>query len=278
VLDLASVQRVRDAVKFADENGLNMITSEYYTMYDADGKPAANNRVPRIVKAGQSRWRCRIHEYQACGLPRQYISNIEIHHKKPEGRTGGTQRNMLLLEKALADPKCDKIDRPRYLFYLAREYMFAARYQDAIDTFEKYVPLSGYLAEKHRALCDQADCWTCLGNYDKARESLKAAIAVIPDYPDAYIKLGSIDYVQKKWKESIDWFQAAIVRAGNVHLLFPLASYNTYLPYDYLSVSYFKVGQVEKAYVCELKVQKYLPNDVRIKDNIKMFETTLGLV
>jgi tetratricopeptide (TPR) repeat protein len=277
VLDTNSVQRVRDAVKHAEENGFNMIVSEYYTQHDADGKPTANNRVPRLVKAGLSRWRCRIHEYQECGLPRQYLSNIDIHQRKPIERVGGTQRNTMMLEKAMADPKCDKIEKPRYLFYLAREYMFAGRYQDAIETFNKYIPISTYPAERHRAMCDRADCWSSIGERYKAMESLCAAIEFLPDLPDPYIKLGIIAYNQDDWVMCVKWLRDAAARSGNIHPLFPLASYNSYLPYDYMSVAYHKIGEIEKAYVCELKVFKYLKNDKRINDNIKFFENALGL-
>ena len=277
VLDPDSLQRVRDAVKYADANGFNMITSEYYTMHDADGKPTANNRVPRLVKAGVSRWRCRIHEYQECGLPRQYISNIEIHHKKPVGRAGGTQRNMTMLENALADPTCDEIEKPRYLFYLAREYMFSARYQDAVDTFNKYIPISTYPAERHRAMCDRADCYSLMGEKNEAVKSLCEAIDFMPDLPDPYIKMGIIAYNNEDWIMCVKWLRDAAARSENIHPLFPLASYNSYLPYDYMSVAYHKMGEVEKAYVCELKVYKCLKNDVRIIENIKMFEKTLGL-
>ncbi len=277
VLDPDSVQRVRDAIKHAEENGFNMIVSEYYTQHDSEGKPTANNRVPRIVKKGLTRWKCRIHEYQRCGLPRQYFSNIEIHHKKPVDRVGGTQRNTEMLEKALADPKCDKTERPRYLFYLAREYMFAGRYQDAITKFDEYLPISNYPAEKHRAMCDKAGCWSSIGNLDEARKVFLEAIAFDPRWPDPYIGAGVIEYNQKNWIQCVKWMQGAASRLGNIHPLFPLASYNTYLPYDYLSIAYHGLGEVEKAYVCELKVFKYLHNDKRIIDNIKFFETALGL-
>jgi tetratricopeptide (TPR) repeat protein len=156
--------------------------------------------------------------------------------------------------------------------------MFEGRYQDAIRKFDEYLPISNYPAEKHRAMCDKADCWLSLGKkYEEASESLCEAIAFIPEYPDPYVKLGILAYNQKDWSMCKKWMNDAITRAGNTHLLFPLVAYNTYLPYDYLSIAYYNLGEIEKAYVCELKVFKYLHNDKRIIENIKFFEDALGL-
>jgi len=155
--------------------------------------------------------------------------------------------------------------------------MFSARYQDAIDTFEKYVPISTYPAEKHRALCDEADCYSSMGNIDKATETLLKAIEFIPAYVDPYVKLGVAAYCKEDWADCVEWMNEAIAHLGSIHPLFPLASYNTYLPYDYISIAYSKLGEIEKAYVCELRVFKFLPNDKRISENITYFENALGL-
>jgi hypothetical protein len=84
-------------------------------------------------------------------------------------------------------------------------------------------------------------------------------------------------YAKEDWAGCVKWMTEAMAHLGSVHPLFPLASYNTYLPYDYISIAYWNLGEIEKAYVCELRVFKFLPNDMRIRDNIAMFERTLGL-
>jgi len=268
---------IRKATNYADLNNFTMIVTAYFTAFDDNDNPVANNRVPRLVKAGSSIWRGKIHEYLSCEISRQWVSDIEIYHRKPAERIDGTARNTRMLEQALKD---DSPERARYLFYLAREYMFAGRWAEAIEKFEEYMPLSNFPAEKHRAMCDESDCWVALGNLDKAMSVLGDAINFLPDYPDPFIKRGIIEHRLKNWDFSARDMREAIKRDGNVHLLFPFLPYNGSVPYeylDYLSICYWNIGEIEKAYVACVQVFKSSYSQKRIADNVRFFEELLGL-
>jgi glycosyltransferase involved in cell wall biosynthesis len=218
VLDPESVTLVRDAVEYADKNGINTIVASYYTSYEGS-RPTTDNAMPRLTRAGTMRWTGAIHEYQIADHTKEIVSNIEVHHRRPPEREGGrSQRNMGILEKVI--PVCKPQELPRYTFYYARELMFAGRYEEAITWYDKYLPISTWQAEAHRALCDKAECQYLLGKKWDALETLQGAVTMNPAWPDPYVKIGVIYKelgIPTKCKE---YMKEAQGRLQNTHPLF----------------------------------------------------------
>jgi len=217
VLDPESGDLIRQAVKYANEKGINSIISHYYTS-EVNGKPLSDNAMTRLTRAGTMRWVGRIHEYQNNDKVHQIVTNIEVWHRKPASRTEGTNRNIGMLEKAI--PVCSPTELPRYTFYYARELMFAHRYFEAIEWFDKYIKISTWEAEKHRALCDKAECFYVMGDRKKADEILFESILLNPKYPDPYVKRGIIAHELGNHDECVVQFGLAKARLANTHPLF----------------------------------------------------------
>jgi glycosyltransferase involved in cell wall biosynthesis len=216
VLDPASVDLVRQAVRYANENGIDSIISHYYTS-EVNGIPLTDNAMARLTRTGTMRWEGKIHECQNFDRTKTMITNIEVWHRKPRNRTSN-QRNIGILEKEI--PNCNPEDLPRYTFYYARELMFGGRYREAIEWFDKYLPISTWDAEKHRAMCDKAECFYSLGEKEDADRVLAEAIAYRPQWPDPYVKRGIIAHEQGRHEDGLVQFTLAQDRLENVHPLF----------------------------------------------------------
>jgi tetratricopeptide (TPR) repeat protein len=217
VLDPASVDYVRQAVRYANENSIDSITAHYYTSQDQDGKPLTDNAMARLTRYDTMRWEGKIHECQNYDRARMMISNIEVWHRKPRTRNNNP-RNMATLEKVI--PDCKPEELPRYTFYYARELMYAGRYDEAIQWFDKYLPISAWDAEKHRAMCDKAECYYLQGDKATADTILEDAIAYRPQWPDPYVKRGIIAQEQGRHEDCLVQFALAQERRENVHPLF----------------------------------------------------------
>jgi tetratricopeptide (TPR) repeat protein len=122
------------------------------------------------------------------------------------------------LEKEI--PNCNPEDLPRYTFYYARELMFGGRYHEAIEWFDKYLPISTWDAEKHRAMCDKAECYYLLLDWETADQVLADAIAYRPQWPDPYVKRGIIAHELGRREDCLAMFAQAQERIENVHPLF----------------------------------------------------------
>ena len=173
----------------------------------------------RLTRKGTAHWHGAIHEYLVCDRVHEIVTNIEIHHRRPEDRTDGTTRNIRILEKVI--PTCAPADLPRYSFYYARELMFAGKFCLAIQWFDKYLPISNWAAEKHRALCDKAECYYLMGEWDDAKKILQEAIEFNPIYSDPYVKIGIIWKEQGNVDKMKEYFRLATDRLDNPHPLFP---------------------------------------------------------
>jgi glycosyltransferase involved in cell wall biosynthesis len=219
ILDPDSPQLVREAVRYADEQGLNSITTQYWIASDENGNPTIDNMKTRLTRKGTAHWHGAIHEYLICDRVHEIVTNIEIHHKRPAERTDGTARNIRILEKVI--PTCSPSDLPRYSFYYARELMFAGKFCQAILWFDKYLLISNWDAEKHRAYCDKAECYYLMGEREDARRVLQEAIDFNPLYSDPYVKTGIIWYEQGDPELMREYFRLATDRLDNLHPLFP---------------------------------------------------------
>jgi glycosyltransferase involved in cell wall biosynthesis len=216
MLDPGSVGIVRQAVRYANENGIDSIISHYYTS-EVSGIPLTDNAMARLTRYGTMRWEGKIHECQNFDRTKTMISNIEVWHRKPKARNNNS-RNIATLEKVI--PDCKPEELPRYTFYYGRELMYAGRYDEAIQMFNRYLPMSTWDAEKHRAMCDKAECYYLQGDKGAADAILADAIAYRPQWPDPYVKRGIIAHEQGRHEDCLALFAQARERLENVHPLF----------------------------------------------------------
>lgn len=97
----------------------------------------------------------------------------------------------------------DKHQKPREMYYLAREYWYKKDFHTAIHWLEKYIPLSKYRAEKADACLILARSHLGLNEWEKARQACLQAILLNPDFKEALDLMASLSWPAqaKKWKQ-----------------------------------------------------------------------------
>ena len=101
-------------------------------------------------------------------------------------------RTLRILTKAVAENP----DKPRELFYLAREYYYRKNWLEAIKYYEKYIAVANWLPEKSDAYLMVARCYWEVKQGDKARKSTLLAIEINPNFKEALAFMAEIVWPQ----------------------------------------------------------------------------------
>ncbi len=273
ILEEGVAERFREVVHFYDnEKSVAGINFPYIYSHESAGTgeiPDFKYHRLRIMKReADPTWKARIHEY--CVVNGETVNSDEVffHHYREEGKgTQNTARNLRILKKVLEES--DEDQRARYLFYYGKECMYNKLWDEAIKSFKSYLPLSNWLPEKHRAMYEMAVCYTIKEDYESAKKYCLKAIEVEENYVDPYVQLGKIAYIKEDWHNVIKWMTAATLCRVPKTLFFDYIPYATYVPYDYMVIAYWNLGDYKRSYECALKCLEYKPLDNRYISNEK---------
>lgn len=164
------------------------------------------------------------------------------HRPDPEGRRGHSDRNLRILERAVAGG-----DRsPRTLFYLANELRDHARFAEALDVYEDYVGVSQLDWEKYSALLHMAACAAALDDEARELRLLSEAVAFDSRRAEAFNRLGIHFYERKQWRRAEPFFLAATALERPADGFVSDADYS-WVPWDYLAICASETGRVEEA-------------------------------
>lgn len=120
-------------------------------------------------------------------------------------------RSLRILEKSLKEDPT----KVREKYYLAREYYYRKRCQDAIDLFKKYVKESKFIGERNDAWIMMARCYSTLGKPVEACDSAWEALKYNANFKEALYFIGDhMDPVNKQ-----RWYSFAKL-ADNSNVLF----------------------------------------------------------
>lgn len=205
-----------DADETLEPGGIEKIRNLLFTSNNAIGirmtSATYDYHVPRLFKnIPVVKWVGRIHEiidagkYDPCNVCVRYGSS-PAHLLDPE-------RNMRILEKSFNDDKSNT----RIMFYLAREYAYAKRWEEAENMFERYLSYSTWLPEKADAHFMLAVCYWYdgKGNGEKARKSCLSAININANFKAAILLMAEMSFE----KNALQWRRMAQT-ADNSGLLF----------------------------------------------------------
>ena len=168
-----------------------------------------------------------------------------------------------LLEMSLKENPTD-----RSYFYLAREYMYYKRYNEAIDLFIEYLKLSNWKEE--RAACKRyiANCYININRYEEAKMWLKSSINEAPDLRDSYVLLSFLYYSLGEYKNALEFVRQALkIKYNNKKYINETYSYN-YEIYDLASILEYYYGDKKAAIKYVEEAIKLNPNLDRLKENL----------
>jgi glycosyltransferase involved in cell wall biosynthesis len=127
--------------------------------------------------------------------PSLTLDVMHMHEPSPNHRTD-PERYMRQLNRAIAQD--GRI--PRHLFYLAREFAFRGRWQDAANLYREYLndPRAVWMPEQNEARLNLAKCCWQMSLGEEARAMCLGAILRNPDYKAALLFMGEITWPEHR--------------------------------------------------------------------------------
>lgn len=219
-----------------------------------------------IWKHKKEYWLGKIHELIKFPL-KMKCSNLDgykLLHKKVVNND--IDRNLRILKKII---KSEPIARD--LFYYARELEVRHKCSEAIVVYLRYITVSTFQVEKHRAMCSLACCFWSLKDKLNAQKWALRAILLDQNYSEPYNLLGHIEFQFKNWILAKAWFLHAINLPVPPMALFDYVPERTYIPLEWLAICEWRLDQKKEALQHHKAALKFCPNNDWLKSNSKWF-------
>lgn len=246
------------------------ISMNYHLTFDSAGKPLYSLRRNRLVRRSCGfRWIGPVHEYLAVS-GRIYHSDVAVTHRKEREHT---DRNLRIYLKRL---DAGEIFSPRDQYYFANELRDHARYEEAIDWYEKFLNSGlGWVEDNIGACMKQADCYERLDQPDRRIASLLRTLRYDLPRAEFCCQLGAAFLEQKRYELAIYWFKKATELEKPKHLMGATDNASwTWLPHLQLTVCYDRIGDRSKALEHHRKARSFNPSHPSIVYNEKFFNST----
>lgn len=253
---------------------MDVVNMPYLLAFDQSGAVTFSLRRNRLVKRSKNfRWIGAVHEYLEVYGP-VLNSDICVTHKG----TGSddSDRNLKIYEKRKARGESFS---PRDLFYYANELFDHQFYQQAIETYQKFLKTEQGWVEDNLSACGKlAQCFEKLGQKDKELEFILKSFEYAPPRAEFCCRLGYYFLGAKQYEKGIFWYKLATQLEKPKESWGPMIEACwTWLPHLQLCVCYDRLGKHELAYLHNEIARKYRPDNTQVLYNKKYLEGVLGL-
>lgn len=166
---------------------------------------------PRLyVRAPDIFWKGHIHNYLSI-RGEKLLDGVKIMYGYSPAHDVDPDRALRILTRELEKNP----DLQREKFYLAREYMYRKKYDEALQWYTLFLKKANWDAEITESYYNMALCYKELGQWREARKTCLKAIGINPDFKRVLILMGNLSYQDNKEK----WHRLATV-AQNKGVLF----------------------------------------------------------
>ncbi|MGN0634949.1 MAG: tetratricopeptide repeat protein [Acutalibacteraceae bacterium] len=154
-------------------------------------------------------------------------------------------------------------DNTHAILALGREYLSAARYDDAARTLRRYLALPTALWKEERCKCMQqlAECYTRLGNRPEAERWHLRACAEAPQNPSPWTNAAQF------YAEAEVWDMVAALSARAVSIT--EKEQDAALPYALLSLACYSTGRKGDAEAVLGKACALFPQDTQLQESLR---------
>ena len=246
----------------------------YTWNFNSDGSEGVVFMADKIHKNKAYKWVNPVHEIlqpiDDRNLETVDIPSLRLYHKADNTKSRSSYLPLLELS-VKEDPLND-----RNMHYLGREYMFYGKYEQAIKTLTKHLALPNATWNDERAASYRfiGFCYKKLGQNEKSEENYLKAILEAPYVREALYDLGEFYFENEQYLKSAVAFEE-MLKIDSRYLSY-MSSPKCWgsLPFDYLSICYYKLNDLKKAikYVDKaLETNK----EERLINNKKYFENLL---
>ena len=273
---IEGIENLRLTAEKALANNVSVLYSWYeYSKDDWGNVHAAHYREALIKNDTNLFWNKPIHENlipkSKTGYNVVLDNSIKIvHHITAEHAKEAGIRNIKYL---LHEYDRDKENTdPRTIAYLGRMLCGIGELDKSQFFLEKHIAKSGWDEDRYMSWCLLADIMTRKGKFKDAEGCCFEALAELPAYPDAYLKLHNIYFEQGDWDKAIYWGAIGMKQEmPRTFMLLDPSSY-TWRPALSMAYCYFQKNDFEIAKKLFDIGRKAAPGLDFVVQNDKVFE------
>lgn len=200
----------------------------------------------RLVRADLGwKWKGRVHEIMTTPVPHDIIRVDTVHVKHHREGKNTESRNLRLLYQEIKGQEPNP--EPHLLVYLGNELSARGQYEEAILHWERYLKISDFSDEEYQVRMKLARSYMVLREHGKARGAALSAITVKPSWPDAFLLLAELAFIEEKWIETVEWMKAASTKEPPQTTLIIDPMDYSYKPYVITGVAYARLGAWQEA-------------------------------
>lgn len=272
-LDADDVLLEEDCIKLKKlkenmNNDIDIITFKYNYISDEEGNPLLIFRRERLVKRKRNfKWVGFVHEFIA-GTGVRLDADITVTHKRIHN---DSDRNLNIYKKKLSEGVQLSV---RDVYYYGKELYYHGLYDEAIEILEKFLKLDAWSEEKIDTACRLAECYQYKGNNEKEREMLFKTFEYASPRGEAMFRIGNSFEREGRINEAIYWYETILnsdIPEETSGFIRP--EFWTWKPNLQLSVCYYNMGNIEKAYYYHNKAYKLNSKDPLIIANDNFFKS-----
>lgn len=201
---------------------------------------------PQLENRGW-RWIHPIHEVlvsEGFEQNRMLVENVKVVHHKPPFKHA-PERNLEILQQMLEDSEPNPDGR--ILAYLGNELASRGQFQEAINHWNRFIAVSGFLEERYQTQHKIADVYRVMGKLDKALAADFNAVSMKPDWPDAYFGLAETYYHMGNPVGTIEMTKNGASRERQETGLITNPLDYTYYPFVVLGLAHVAVNDFQSA-------------------------------
>lgn len=281
-LDADDVLLPEDRVKLLNlkrtlDPQIDAVSMPYFTAFDDAGNVVASNRRLRIVRRSKNfTWVGAVHEDLVVGEVYTFLdTDIVVTHRKPQGDSGLSDRNLRILEKLMSSGQ-----QPRSIDVLnyARELEMHRQFARAVPYYEQFLDAGeGDLDVRLFALHKLASCYYMTGQPQKEWECTLRSLEMDVPRPEFSCRLGERFLVRNQFSQAAFWYELALSSQGTPNKWsIDSPPFRTWLPHKQLGLCYYQLGDYQRSLHHNQKAQTYLPDDPDIVTNIRALEDLLS--
>ena len=264
--DQAAFQTLKETL----DPAVNVVMAKYNTGFDAYGNVTFSYFRERLIKnhAGMW-WEGAVHE-AITPVGQVLYSDFAITHRKL--RPSDPERNLRIYEKQLEQGA--ELE-PRQQFYYGRELYYHQRYEEAVQTFERFLSEGrGWVENNIDACCHCAYCYERMNQPEKALQALFRSFAFDRPRAEVCCELGRWFFQRENLPLAIYWYSLALTcsrkdsRGG-----FVSPDCYGYLPCIQLCVCYSRLGDLERGARMNELAAAFKPDAAAVLHNRAFFQS-----
>ena len=248
----------------------------YNWSLDENNRPLVSFYCDKIHSRQGYKWTHPVHEILEWISPSPMgrkiaVQGIQLDHKAYE--TKSRAQYLPLLEMSVAEDP----DDDRNMHYLGREYMFKGRWEDCIKTLKKHLemPRATWKDERASSMRYIAKSYLMLKDIEQAKIWYMKSICEAPHLREPYCDMATALYITEEWEGVIYFIKSALKIKERPQTYINEESAWGGLPYDLLSIAYYKTGNLRLSLEYATKALEFYPNDERLKKNVKIIQSAL---